>query len=64
MLSISQSSFDLFKRLEQQLDTSKLITTTEIMQTEMSYTISVNRSDLGQATINVKTTKLTLIFNA
>jgi len=64
MLSISQSSFDLFKRLEQQLDTSNLITTTEIMQTEMSYTISVNRSGLGQATINLKTTKLTLIFNA
>ena len=38
MLIKNQSSFDLFKRLEQQLDTAQLITTTEIVQTEMKVT--------------------------
>ena len=54
MLPIRQSSFDLFKRLEQQLDTAQLITTTEIVQTEMTYKISVDRSDLSQAAMSLK----------
>lgn len=54
MLPIRQSSFDLFKRLEQQLDTAQLITTTEIVQTEMTCKISVDRSDLGQAAMSLK----------
>ena len=38
MLIKNQSSFALFKRLKQPLDTSQPITTTEIVQTEMKVT--------------------------
>ena len=64
ILSISQSSFDLCKHLEQQIDASQLIATTEIIQTKITYTVRLEQLSLGKAAINIKITDLTLVVIA
>jgi HSP20 family protein len=64
MLTLRHSPFDLFDRLEQQLQTAERVPAAEIHETEASYTIALELPGVDRASIDVKATDRSLIISA
>merc|ERR1712023_393484 len=64
MLTLRQSPFDLFERLEQQLATSERVPNAEIRETENSYTVQLELPGVDRDSIDVKATDRNLVISA
>ncbi len=64
MRTLHPSPFDLFDRLEQQLQTAERVPAAEIHETEDSYTIALELPGVDRASIVVKATDRSLIISA
>ena len=64
MLTLRQSPFDLFERLEQQLATAERVPNAEIRETETSYTVQVELPGVDRDSIDVKATDRNLVISA
>lgn len=60
----SSSPFDLFDRLEQQLQTAERVPAAEIHETEATYTIALELPGVDRSSIDVKATDRSLIITA
>ena len=54
MLTLRQSPFELFERLEQQLATAERFPNAEIRETETSYTVQLELPGVDRDSIDVK----------
>jgi HSP20 family protein len=64
MRTLHPSPFDLFDRLEQQLQTAERVPAAEIHETEDTYTIALELPGVDRASIDVKATDRSLIISA
>jgi len=64
MLSLRHSPFDLFDRLEQQLQTAERVPAAEVHETENAYEIALELPGVDKASIDVKATDRTLLISA
>ena len=64
MLTLRQSPFDLFERLEQQMATAERIPHAEILETESGYTIRLELPGVDRDSIDVKATDRNLVISA
>ena len=64
MLTLRQSPFDLFERLEQQLATAERVPNAEIRETETSYTVRLELPGVDRDSIDVKATDRNLVISA
>lgn len=64
MRTLHPSPFDLFDRLEQQLQTAERVPAAEIHETETTYTIALELPGVDRGTIDVKATDRSLIISA
>ncbi len=64
MRTLHPSPFDLFDRLEQQLQTAERVPAAEIHETEASYTIALELPGVDRGSIDVKATDRSLIISA
>ncbi len=64
MLTLRQSPFDLFERLEQQLSTAERVPNAEIRETETGYTVRLDLPGVDRDSIDVKATDRNLVISA
>ena len=64
MLTLRQSPFDLFERLEQQLATAERVPNAEIRETESSYTVRLELPGVDRDSIDIKATDRNLVITA
>jgi HSP20 family protein len=64
MLTLRHSPFDLFDRLEQQLQTAERVPAAEIHETEDAYEIALELPGVDKTSIDVKATDRSLIVTA
>ncbi len=64
MRTLNPSPFDLFDRLEQQLQTAERVPAAEIHETEDTYTIALELPGVDRSSIDVKATDRSLIITA
>jgi HSP20 family protein len=64
MRTLNPSPFDLFDRLEQQLQTAERVPAAEIHETEDTYTIALELPGVDRSSIDVKATDRSLIIIA
>ena len=64
MLTLRQSPFDLFERLEQQLATAERVPNAEIRETETSYTVQLELPGVARHSIDVKAPDRNLVISA
>ena len=64
MLTLRQSPFDLFERLEQQLATAERVPNAEIRETETGYTVRLELPGVDRDSIDVKATDRNLVISA
>ncbi|MCB4411268.1 Hsp20/alpha crystallin family protein [Synechococcus sp. MU1611] len=64
MLTLRQSPFDLFERLEQQLATAERVPNAEIHETESSYIVRLELPGVDRDSIDIKATDHNLVINA
>ena len=64
MLTLRQSPFDLFERLEQQLATAERVPNAEIRETETSYTVRLELPGVDRDSIDIKATDRNLVITA
>ena len=64
MLTLRQSPFDLFERLEQQLATAERVPNAEIHETEIGYTVQLELPGVDRDSIDVKATDRNLVISA
>ena len=64
MLTLRQSPFDLFERLEQQLATAERVPNAEIHETETGYTIRLELPGVDRDSIDIKATDRNLVITA
>jgi HSP20 family protein len=64
MLALHRSPFDLFDRLEQQLQTAERVPPAEVHETEGAYTIALELPGVDRDSIDVKATDRSLIVTA
>ena len=64
MLTIRQSPFDLFERLEQQLATAERVPNAEILDSETAYIVRLELPGVFRDSINVKATDRNLVISA
>ena len=64
MRTLHPSPFDLFDRLEQQLQTAERVPAAEIHETEDTYTIALELPGVDRASIDVKATDRSLLITA
>ena len=64
MLTIRQSPFDLFERLEQQLATAERVPNAEILDNESNYIIRLELPGVVRDSIDVKATERNLVISA
>merc|ERR1712171_24876 len=64
MLTIRQSPFDLFERLEQQLATAERVPNAEILDNESNYIIRLELPGVAHDSIDVKATDHNLVISA
>ena len=64
MLTLRQSPFDLFERLEQQLATAERVPNAEIRETESSYTVRLELPGVDHDSIDIKATDRNLVITA
>ena len=64
MLTLRQSPFDLFERLEQQMATAERVPNAEIRETETGYTVRLELPGVDRDSIDVKATDRNLVISA
>ncbi len=64
MLTLHQSPFDLFERLEQQIATAERVPNAEIHEAESSYTVRLELPGVDRDSIDVKATDRNLVITA
>ena len=64
MLTLRQSPFDLFERLEQQVATAERVPNAEICETETSYTVRLELPGVKRDSIDIKATDRNLVITA
>ncbi|MEA5416804.1 Hsp20/alpha crystallin family protein [Synechococcus sp. BA-132 BA5] len=64
MRTLHPSPFDLFDRLEQQLQTAERVPAAEIHETEAMYSIALELPGVDRSSIDVKATDRSLIITA
>jgi HSP20 family protein len=64
MRTLNPSPFDLFDRLEQQLQTAERVPAAEIHETEDTYAIALELPGVDRSSIDVKATDRSLIITA
>merc|ERR1712138_321812 len=64
MLTLRQSPFDLFERLEQQMATAERVPNAEIRETDTSYTVRLELPGVDHDSIEVKATDRNLVITA
>ncbi|MFZ9947290.1 MAG: Hsp20/alpha crystallin family protein, partial [Vulcanococcus sp.] len=69
MLTLRQSAFDrletdLFKRLEQQIQTAERVPAAEVHETETAYSICLELHGVARDSIDVKATDRNLVISA
>ena len=64
MLTLRQSPFDLFDRLEQQMATAERVPNAEIHETESSYIVRLELPGVDRDSIDVKATDRNLVISA
>ena len=64
MLTIRQSPFDLFERLEQQLATAERVPNAEILDNENAYIVRLELPGVTRDSIDVKATDRNLVISA
>ena len=64
MLTLHQSPFDLFERLEQQMVTAERVPNAEVVEADESYTVRLELPGVERDTIDIKATDRTLVVSA
>jgi HSP20 family protein len=64
MLTLRQSTFDLFERLEQQLQTAERVPAAEVRESETHYLITLELPGVTKDSIDVKATDRSLVVSA
>ena len=64
MLTLRQSPFDLFERLEQQIATAERVPNAEIVETENSYLVRLELPGVQRDSIDRKATDRNLVISA
>ena len=64
MLTLRQSPFDLFERLEQQIATAERVPNAEIVETETNYTVRLELPGVDRESIDIKATDRNLVISA
>ena len=64
MLTLRQSPFVLFERLEQQMATAERVPNAEIRETDTSYTVRLELPGVDHDSIDVKATDRNLVISA
>ena len=64
MLTLRQSPFDLFERLEQQIATAERVPNAEIIETENGYVVRLELPGVQRNSIDIKATDRTLVVSA
>ena len=64
MLTLRQSPFDLFERLEQQLQTAERVPAAEVRESETHYLITLELPGVAKDSIDVKASDRSLVVSA
>ena len=64
MLTLRQSPFDLFERLEQQIATAERVPNAEICETETGYSVRLELPGVDRDSIDIKATDRNLVITA
>ncbi len=64
MLTLRQSPFDLFERLEQQIATAERVPNAEIVETESGYFVRLELPGVQRDSIDIKATDRNLVISA
>ena len=64
MLTLRQSPFDLFERLEQQIATAERVPNAEILDSETGYTVRLELPGVDRDSIDIKATARNLVITA
>ena len=64
MLTLRQSPFELFERLEQQMATAERVPHAEILEAESTYTIRLELPGVDHDSIDIKATDRNLVISA
>merc|ERR1711916_378882 len=64
MLTLRQSPFDLFERLEQQIATAERVPNAEIVDTDNGYVVRLELPGVQRDTIDIKATDRNLVISA
>jgi len=64
MLTLRQSPFDLFERLEQQIATAERVPNAEIVETATGYVVRLELPGVQRDTIDIKATDRNLVISA
>merc|ERR1711991_678273 len=64
MLTLHQSPFDLFERLEQQIASAERVPNAEVVEADESYTVRLELPGVERDSIEVKATDRTLVVSA
>jgi len=64
MLTLRQSPFDLFERLEQQIATAERVPNAEIIESESDYVVRLELPGVQRDSIDIKATDRNLVISA
>merc|ERR1711967_58080 len=64
MLTLRQSPFELFERLEQQIATAERVPNAEIVETDNGYVVRLELPGVQRDTIDIKATDRNLVISA
>ena len=64
MLTLHQSPFDLFERLEQQMASAERVPNAEVVEADESYTVRLELPGVERDSIEIKATDRTLVVSA
>ena len=64
MLTLRQSPFDLFERLEQQIAAAERVPNAEIVETDNGYVVRLELPGVQRDTIDIKATDRNLVISA
>jgi HSP20 family protein len=64
MITLRQSPYELFERLEQQMATAERVPHAEILEAESTYTVRLELPGVDHDSINIKATDRNLVISA
>ena len=64
MITLRQSPFELFERLEQQMATAERVPHAEILEAESTYTVRLELPGVDHDSIDIKATDRNLVISA